>query len=164
MTDIDIGIDKPDRIAITDGLKTLLATSYTLYLQTHYFHWNVTGPLFRELHLLFEEQYQELAEAVDDIAERIRTLDVIAPGTYRSFAELSQIEEVQDVPAAADMVDILTRGNEQVVKTLRSLSKVAAQAGDESTADLAATRLGVHEKAAWMLRSHRERPTPSMVS
>lgn len=163
MTEIDIGIDKEARLEIGEGLKRLLADSYTLYLQTHYFHWNVSGPLFRELHLLFEEQYQELAKAVDDIAERIRTLDIIAPGTYKAFAELASVKEVETVPSAAEMVDILTRANEQVVKTGRELFKIAEASGDVSTGDLITQRLNVHEKAAWMLRSHRERQTQSMA-
>jgi len=111
-----LGIKEQDRVKIAAGLKRLLADSYTLYLQTHNFHWNVTGPQFRELHLMFEEHYTELAVAVDDIAERIRTLDVIAPGTYKAFAELSSIEEVEDIPAAMDMVEILNNGHEQVVR------------------------------------------------
>lgn len=110
MTDIDIGIKKDDRLKIAEGLKSLLADSYTLYLQTHNFHWNVTGVHFRELHLMFEEHYTELAVAVDDIAERIRTLDVAAPGTYKEFARLSSIKEVEGVPSSADMVDLLTQG------------------------------------------------------
>ncbi|HBR98381.1 MAG TPA: DNA starvation/stationary phase protection protein, partial [Gammaproteobacteria bacterium] len=109
MTTIDIGIHETDRIAVAEGLKKLLADSYTLYLQTHNFHWNVSGPQFRELHLMFEEHYTELATAVDDIAERIRTLGVAAPGTYKAFAEYSAIEEVEGVPDASDMVRILTK-------------------------------------------------------
>ena len=126
MSTIDIGINKQDRQDIADGLKRLLADSYTLYLQTHNFHWNVTGPQFRELHLMFEEHYTELAQAVDDIAERIRTLGIAAPGTYKSFAELSSIEEVEGVPGAADMVVTLTHGHEQVVKTCREVLKKSA--------------------------------------
>ncbi|WP_289282209.1 Dps family protein, partial [Methylophaga sp. UBA5088] len=128
MSKIDIGINKQDRQDIADGLKSLLADSYTLYLQTHNFHWNVTGPQFRELHLMFEEHYIELAAAVDDIAERIRTLDVAAPGTYKSFAELSSIKEVEGVPEAKEMVNILTHGHEQVVKTCRKALKLAQEA------------------------------------
>ncbi|MEW5250545.1 Dps family protein [Microbulbifer sp. 2201CG32-9] len=153
MTKIDIGIDAKDREHIADGLKKLLADSYTLYLQTHYFHWNVTGPMFRELHLMFEEQYTELAEAVDDIAERIRTLDVFAPGTYKAFATLASIEEVVEVPAAEKMVEILTKGHEQVVKTCRDVLKVAQEGDDESTVALVSDRMRVHEKTAWMLRA-----------
>lgn len=134
-------------------MKRLLADSYTLYLQTHSFHWNVTGAQFRELHLMFEEHYTELATAVDDIAERIRTLDVAAPGTYRAFADLSSIKEVEGVPASKEMVSILTRGHEQVVKTCREVLVPAQEAGDESTAALVSDRMRVHEKTAWMLRA-----------
>ena len=134
MSTIDIGITESDRIAIAEGLKRLLADSYTLYLQTHNFHWNVTGPQFRELHLMFEEHYTELATAVDEIAERIRTLGVAAPGTYRGFAEYSSVKEVEGVPAADDMVKILTVSHEQVVRTSREVLKTAQDADDESTA------------------------------
>ncbi len=153
MSTIDIGINKQDRQDIADGLKRLLADSYTLYLQTHNFHWNVTGPQFRELHLMFEEHYTELALAVDDIAERIRTLGIAAPGTYKSFSELSTIKEVEGVPGAADMVVTLTHGHEQVVKTCRDVLKKAQDADDESTAALVGDRMRVHEKTAWMLRA-----------
>lgn len=152
MSQIDIGINEGSRIAIADGLKRLLADSYTLYLQTHYFHWNVTGPQFRDLHLMFEEQYTELAVAVDDIAERIRSLDVIAPGTYKEFARLTSIREVEEVPVAAVMVDLLTAGHEQVIRTCREVLKLAQEAADESTASLASDRMRIHEKTAWMLR------------
>lgn len=155
MTSINIGITEDNRTTIAEGLKSLLADSYTLYLQTHNFHWNVTGPQFRELHLMFEEHYTELAVAVDDIAERIRTLDVVAPGTYKAFAQLSSIEEVDDIPSAKDMVDILTRGHEQVIRTARSVLKTAQQADDESTAALVSDRMRIHEKTAWMLRATR---------
>ena len=153
MSTIDIGIDEKDRTRIAEGLKRLLADSYTLYLQTHNFHWNVTGPQFRELHLMFEEHYTELATAVDEVAERIRTLDVAAPGTYKAFAQLASIREVEGVPAANDMVAILTAGHEQVVKTCREVLVPAQQAGDESTAALVSDRMRVHEKTAWMLRA-----------
>lgn len=153
MSKIDIGINKQDRQDIADGLKSLLADSYTLYLETHNFHWNVTGPQFRELHLMFEEHYIELAAAVDDIAERIRTLDVAAPGTYKSFAELSSIKEVEGVPEAKEMVNLLTHGHEQVVKTCRKALKLAQEADDESSAALVSDRMRVHEKTAWMLRA-----------
>ncbi len=156
MTEIDIGITADDRVKIAGGLKRLLADSYTLYLQTHNFHWNVTGPQFRELHLMFEEHYTELAVAVDDIAERIRTLDVAAPGTYQEFARLSSIEEVEGVPAAEDMVDRLTRGHEQVVRTSRDVLKLAQDADDESTAALVSDRMRIHEKTSWMLRATRQ--------
>ena len=152
MTQMDIGISKADRETIAESLKHLLADTYTLYLQTHNFHWNVTGPQFRELHLMFEEHYNELAIAVDDIAERIRTLDVAAPGTYKEFVRLSNIKEVEGVPAAKDMVDILTQGHETVVKTCREVLKNSQKADDESTSALASDRMRVHEKTAWMLR------------
>ncbi|HBX38417.1 MAG TPA: DNA starvation/stationary phase protection protein, partial [Pseudohongiella sp.] len=142
-----------DRESIADGLKRLLADSYTLYLQTHNFHWNVEGPSFRELHLMFEEHYVELAQAVDDIAERIRTLDVPAPGTYKEFARLSSIKEVDGVPSAKEMVDLLTKGHEQVVKTCREVVRLAQQGDDESSAALASDRMRIHEKTAWMLRA-----------
>jgi starvation-inducible DNA-binding protein len=150
---IDIGINEQDRLSIAEGLKRLLADSYTLYLQTHNFHWNVVGPQFRELHLMFEEHYTELATAVDDIAERIRTLDVVAPGTYKQLASLSSIEEVENVPAGREMVDILTDSHEKVVKCCREVLKVAQAADDESTAALVSDRMRVHEKTAWMLRA-----------
>ncbi|WP_218311767.1 Dps family protein [Alteromonas antoniana] len=153
MTKIDIGISEGDRSEIAEGLKKLLADSYTLYLQTHNFHWNVTGPQFRELHLMFEEHYTELAEAVDEIAERIRTLGIAAPGTYKSFSQLSSIEEVEGVPEATEMVRLLTHGHEQVVKTSREALKLAQDADDESTAALVSDRMRVHEKTAWMLRA-----------
>ncbi|GAB3375459.1 DNA starvation/stationary phase protection protein [Spongiibacter taiwanensis] len=153
MTKIDIGISEQNREQIAHGLKRLLADSYTLYLQTHNFHWNVIGPRFRELHLMFEEHYTELALAVDDIAERIRTLDVAAPGTYKEFAKLSAVEEVDGVPEAAAMVDILTKGHEQVVKTCREVLKMAQEGDDESTLALVSDRMRIHEKTAWMLRA-----------
>ncbi len=153
MMDIDIGISKENRLAIADGLKRLLADSYTLYLQTHNFHWNVTGSEFRELHLMFEEHYTELAVAVDDIAERIRTLDIPAPGTYKEFAKLSSIQEVDGVPSSSDMVVLLTQAHEQVIKTSRDVLKVAQDADDESTASLVSDRMRIHEKTAWMLRA-----------
>lgn len=153
MSTIDIGINKQDRQDIAEGLKRLLADSYTLYLQTHNFHWNVTGPRFRELHLMFEEHYTELAVAVDEIAERIRALGIVAPGTYKTFAELSTIKEVEGVPKAAEMVVTLTHGHEQVVKTCRDVLKLAQEADDESSVALVSDRMRVHEKTAWMLRA-----------
>ncbi|MCG5500303.1 Dps family protein [Ectothiorhodospira lacustris] len=153
MTQIDIGIKEQDRVEIAEGLKRLLADSYTLYLQTHNFHWNVVGPQFRDLHLMFEEHYTELATAVDDIAERIRALDVPAPGTYKEFARLSSLKEVEGVPPAKEMVDLLTVGHEQVVKTCRDVLKLSQEAGDESTSALASDRMRTHEKTAWMLRA-----------
>ena len=156
MTDIDIGINKANRLKIADGLKRLLADSYTLYLQTHNFHWNVTGVHFRELHLMFEEHYTELAVAVDDIAERIRTLDVAAPGTYKEFVKLSSIKEVDGVPESNEMVKLLTKGHEQVIKTAREVLQVAQAADDESTAALVSDRMRVHEKTSWMLRASQK--------
>jgi starvation-inducible DNA-binding protein len=153
MKKIDIGINEQDRVAVAEGLKKLLADSYTLYLQTHNFHWNVTGPQFRELHLMFEEHYTELATAVDVIAERIRTLGVAAPGTYKTFAALSSIEEVEGVPTSEKMVEILTQGHEQVVRTARLVLKTAQDAADESTVSLVSDRMRIHEKTAWMLRA-----------
>ena len=153
MSTIDIGITKTDRMQIAEGLKRLLADSYTLYLQTHNFHWNVEGPQFRELHLMFEEHYTELAMAVDEVAERIRTLDVAAPGTYKEFARLSSIEEVDGVPDGRTMVDLLTKGHEQVVKTCRDVLRLAQAGDDESSAALASDRMRIHEKTAWMLRA-----------
>ncbi|MDG1254018.1 MAG: DNA starvation/stationary phase protection protein [Glaciecola sp.] len=153
MAEIDIGINKEDRLAIAEGLKHLLADSYTLYLQTHNFHWNVTGIHFRELHLMFEEHYTELAIAVDDIAERIRTLDVAAPGTYKAFSQLSSIAEVDGVPSSSEMVELLTKGHEQVIKTARQVLQLAQNADDESTSALVSDRMRVHEKTAWMLRA-----------
>jgi starvation-inducible DNA-binding protein len=153
MNKIDIGISKPNSEKIAEGLKRLLADSYTLYLQTHNFHWNVTGPQFRELHLMFEEHYTELATAVDEIAERIRTLGVAAPGTYKAFAELSSIKEVEGVPDAKEMVSLLTKGHEQVVKTCREALGQAQKSNDESSASLISDRMRIHEKTAWMLRA-----------
>lgn len=150
---MDIGISAADRTAIAEGLKTLLADSYTLYLQTHNFHWNVTGPQFRELHLMFEEHYTELATAVDEIAERIRTLGVAAPGTYKAFATLANIQEAEGVPSASEMVALLKTGHEQVVKTCRAVLEKAQQGDDESSAALISDRMRVHEKTAWMLRA-----------
>lgn len=153
MQKIDIGINEANRQQIAEGLSGLLADSYTLYLQTHNFHWNVTGSRFRDLHLMFEEHYSELAVAVDDIAERIRTLDVPAPGTYKALASLSKVEEVDGVPSAEEMVDILTRGHEQVVRTCREVLGIAGDADDESTVALVGDRMRIHEKTAWMLRA-----------
>jgi len=151
--DIDIGIDKKDREAIAHGLARLLADTYTLYLKTHNFHWNVTGPMFQTLHLMFETQYNELALAVDLIAERIRSLGFPAPGTYKEFAELSSIKEMQGVPAATEMIKLLVEGQEAVVRTARSVFPIVDKVNDEPTADLLTQRMQVHEKTAWMLRS-----------
>ncbi|MFK7913103.1 MAG: Dps family protein [Pseudomonadales bacterium] len=150
---INIGIDDASRAAIAQGLSRLLADSYTLYLKTHNYHWNVTGPRFRDLHLLFEEQYTELATAVDEIAERIRTLGFVAPGTYAAFARLTAIAEDSDVPAAEAMLENLVTAQETLVRTAREVLPAAQQADDESSASLIADRMVVHEKSAWMLRS-----------
>jgi starvation-inducible DNA-binding protein len=154
MTDtINIGIEEADRAAITEGLSRLLADSYTLYLKTHNYHWNVTGPMFQTLHLMFETQYNELALAVDLIAERIRTLGSPAPGTYREFSALTTIADDTDAPDATEMIRRLVQGQETVVRTARSVFPVVERAHDEPTADLLTQRMQVHEKTAWMLRS-----------
>ena len=151
--EIDIGIPQKDRKAIADGLSRLLADTYTLYLKTHNFHWNVTGPMFQTLHLMFETQYTELALAVDQIAERIRALGEPAPGSYAAFAKLSSIEDAEGVPDAKGMIRELVKGQEAVVKTARSIFPAAEKVSDEPTADLLTQRMQIHEKNAWMLRS-----------
>lgn len=151
--DINIGINEKDRAAIAEGLSRLLADSYTLYLKTHNFHWNVTGPMFQTLHLLFETEYVELATAVDLIAERIRALGYPAPGTYAEFARLSSIKDAQGVPKAEDMIRELVEGQEAVVRTARAVFPLVERASDEPSADLLTQRMQVHEKNAWMLRS-----------
>ena len=156
MSEVNIGISEADRSKIAEDLSQLLANSYTLYLQTHNFHWNVTGPMFRELHLMFEEHYTELAIAVDDIAERIRTLGFPAPGTYAEFSRLSSIKEVSGVPEASEMVKILTQSHEEVIKVARVALKSAQDSDDESTAALVSDRMRIHEKTAWMLRATQE--------
>lgn len=153
MNPIDIGISAENRQKTANGLKHLLADSYTLYLQTHNFHWNVVGPQFRDFHLMFEEQYTELAQAVDEIAERIRTLGFPAPGTYKQFAELSSIKEVEGIPSAEEMLIYLTSGHENIVKTSRDVLKVAQASDDESTVALVSDRMRIHEKTSWMLRA-----------
>ncbi len=150
---INIGISEEHRTAIADGLSRLLADTYTLYLKTHNFHWNVTGPMFNTLHLMFEAQYTELALAVDLIAERIRSLGLPAPGTYSAYAKLSSISETEGEPKATEMIKLLVEGQEAVVRTARSIFPIAEAANDEPTADLLTQRLQVHEKTAWMLRS-----------
>src|SRR5690606_33058116 len=155
--EINIGIAEQDRAAIAEGLSRLLADTYTLYLKTHNFHWNVTGPMFNTLHLMFEGQYNELALAVDLIAERIRALGYPAPGTYGEFAELSSIKEVKGQPVAEEMIRYLVLGQESIVKTARSLFPVVEKAADEPTADLLTQRMQLHEKNAWMLRSLLEK-------
>ncbi len=150
---IDIGISEKDRAEIAGGLGKLLADSYSLYLKTHNFHWNVTGPMFQTLHLMFQTQYEELALAVDLVAERIRALGHPAPGTYAEFAKLSSIKETLGVPKAAEMIRLLVDGQEAVVRTARSLFPAVERANDEATADLLTQRIQLHEKTAWMLRS-----------
>jgi len=150
---IDIGIGAKDREKIADGLARLLADTYSLYLKTHNFHWNVEGPMFNTLHLMFMEQYTELWNALDAIAERIRSLGYPAPGTYGEFARLTTIEETAGVPEALQMVRLLVAGHEAVARTARAAFPAAEKGGDESTADLLTQRLQVHEKTAWMLRS-----------
>jgi len=150
---IDIGITDQDRKAIADGLSRLLADSYTLYLKTHNYHWNVTGPMFNTLHLMFEQQYTELALAVDLIAERIRALGFPAPGSYEAYAALTSIEEETGTPSAEEMIRQLVKGQEAVVRTARAVFPAAEAANDEPTADLLTQRMQIHEKNAWMLRS-----------
>ena len=150
---IDIGISDKDRAAVAAGLSKLLADTYTLYLMTHNFHWNVTGPMFNTLHEMFMTQYTDLWNSIDDVAERIRALGHFAPGTYREFGKLSTISEPTDVPEALEMVRQLVVGHEAVAKTARATLKVADAASDEPTADLLTQRLEFHEKTAWMLRS-----------
>ncbi|MEQ8970508.1 MAG: Dps family protein [Coleofasciculus sp. C1-SOL-03] len=150
---VNIGISEQDRKEIAEGLSRLLADTYTLYLKTHYFHWNVTGPMFHSLHNMFETEYTELAVAVDDIAERIRTIGYPAPGSYSEFAELSSIPETRGVPEASEMVRLLVEANEAVVRTAREAFPAAERANDESSVDLLTERMRTHEKTAWMLRS-----------
>ncbi|MBT5571063.1 MAG: DNA starvation/stationary phase protection protein [Alphaproteobacteria bacterium] len=150
---INIGIPENQRQDIADGLSRLLADTYTLYLKTHNYHWNVTGPMFNTLHLMFETQYNELALAVDEIAERIRALGFAAPGSYAAYAELSSIPEANDVPVAEDMIRQLAEGQETVVRTAREVFPTAEAGSDEATADLLTQRMQIHEKNAWMLRS-----------
>lgn len=154
--EINIGINEQDREKIADALSKVLADSYMLYLKTHNYHWNVTGELFHSLHEQFEEQYTELADAIDEIAERIRALGYRAPGTFIEFSELTSIDEQQDEPEAMEMVRRLAVGNEQVLRTARQALEPANAAEDEATIDLLTERLHVHSKTAWMLRSHLE--------
>jgi len=149
----ELGIDPAKRQKIAEGLSRVLADSYLLYVQAHNFHWNVEGPMFHTLHQLFEMQYTELAPAIDEIAERIRALDHYAPGTFSEFSKLSDIEDISWVPEATEMTQILMRSHETVARTAREVIPIAQDAGDEPTADLLISRMQVHEKAAWMLRS-----------
>ena len=152
-SEIHIGIDEADRAEIAKGLGKLLADTYSLYLKTHNFHWNVTGPMFQTLHLMFETQYNELALAVDLVAERIRALGHPAPGSYADFGRLSSIKDTPGVPKATEMIQLLVNGQEAVVRTARSLFPAVEKARDEATADLLTQRIQLHEKTAWMLRS-----------
>ncbi|MEE8529879.1 MAG: Dps family protein [Nitrosomonadaceae bacterium] len=154
---MDIGINEKDRAEIANGLSKLLADTYGLYLKTHNFHWNVTGPMFQTLHLMFETQYNELALAVDLVVERIRSLGFPAPGTYSEFARLSSIRETSGAPKAEEMIQLLVEGQEAIVRTARSVFPVTEKASDEATADLLTQRIQLHEKTAWMLRSLLEK-------
>lgn len=150
---IEIGLNDEQRSAIAQGLSKLLADTYTLYIKTHNFHWNVTGEHFNSLHKMFEDQYLELADAVDDIAERIRALGHRAPGSYAEFAELTTLKEERGAPPAEEMIKQLTRGHEKVTATAREVLPVADAANDQPTIDLLTRRMLTHEKTAWMLRS-----------
>jgi starvation-inducible DNA-binding protein len=150
---IDIGISDQDRADVAAGLSKVLADSFTLYLNTHRFHWNVTGPLFNTLHLMFETQYTELWNAIDPLAERIRALGHYAPGTYAEYTALSSISQPEAIPEAMEMVRLLVKGHERVAKTGREIIAIADKADDQPTADLLTERLDYHEKTAWMLRS-----------
>ncbi len=152
-THIDIGISEDHRQKISDGLSKTLADTYMLYLKTHNYHWNVTGPHFHSLHAMFEEQYTDLAAAVDDIAERIRALGFYAPGSFKKFSKLSQVKEEDEVPDAMTMVERLVHANEQVLQSAREVLPACEEGGDEATLDLLTQRLHVHSKVAWMLRS-----------
>ena len=151
--ELNIGIRREDREAIAAGLSRLLADSYTLYLKTQNYHWNVTGPQFNTLHQMFEQQYTELAVAVDEIAERIRALGVKAPGSYKEYAAMTRIEEGDGNEPAEEMIRQLAIGQETVVRTAREAFPAADKANDEPTADLLTQRMQIHEKNAWMLRS-----------
>ena len=150
---IDVGIKETDRFEIAQGLSKFLADTYTLYLKTHNFHWNVTGPMFQTLHLMFMQHYNELWLATDLIAERIRALGVLAPATYGEFVALSSIKEKKGFVKAEDMIRLLVEGHEAVIRTARSIFPLAEKAQDQVTMDLLTQRLQIHEKTAWMLRS-----------
>lgn len=152
----NIGIPEKDREAINKGLQSLLADTYFLYLKTHNYHWNVTGPLFNTLHLMFMTQYTELWNALDLVAERIRSLGYPAPGTYKAFASLTSLKEDDGVPKAEEMLRNLVEGHEAVIRTARGILPAAESGGDEVTTDLLTQRLEIHEKTAWMLRSMLE--------
>ena len=153
VSSVNIGIDAKDRKKIADGLSALLADSYTLYLMTHNFHWNVTGPHFNSLHAMFMAQYTEQWNALDDIAERIRALGIAAPGTYKEFVKLASIKEIEGVPKATDMIRHLVAAQEATARTARKLFPIVDEANDQPTADVLTQRIDVHEKTAWMLRS-----------
>jgi len=150
---IDIGIPDASRKEISEGLSHFLADTYSLYLKTHNYHWNVTGPMFQTLHLMFEQHYNELALAVDSVAERIRALGYPAPGTYAQYSKLTKIKEEDHIPSAHDMIKNLVHGHETVAKTARSIFPAAEKGSDEATLDLLTQRIQLHEKTAWMLRS-----------
>jgi starvation-inducible DNA-binding protein len=152
-TDFEMGIPADQRLAVAQGLSRLLADTYTLYLKTHNYHWNVTGPMFSSLHLMFETEYMELALAVDEIAERIRALGVRTPASYREFSSLASITEDTDTPDATAMIRRLEQDQEAVVRSVREVFPVAEAARDQSTLDLLTRRMQIHEKTAWMLRS-----------
>lgn len=151
--EVNTGLSDTTRKELADGLARLLADTYTLYLKTHGYHWNVTGPMFRSLHLMFEEEYMELRDAVDVIAERIRALGYEAPGSYAELAKLSSVADEAGSPEAMDMVRRLVEGHETVIRTGREVVASAEAAGDVATADLATQRIDIHEKTAWMLRA-----------
>ena len=153
MGNMNIGISEGQRTEIAKGLAHFMADTYTLYLKTHGFHWNVTGSMFNTLHLMFETQYNELWMSIDTIAERIRALDAFAPGSYAELSKLTSLKEAQGVPHAKEMIVQLLEGHETVIRSARSLSTIAENGGDEATLDLLTQRLQVHEKTAWMLRS-----------
>ena len=155
--ELNTGISPEHRQKLADELSRLLADSYTLYLKTHNFHWNVTGPMFQTLHVMFEEHYTELALAVDLIAERIRALGFPAPGSYAAYARLSSVSDTDGVPSAMEMIKLLVEAHETVIRTAREATKAAEEAGDQATADLGTQRLQLHEKTAWMLRSLLEK-------
>lgn len=153
MTEMSIGIDRKDRDAIVGELEKTLADTYTLYLETHRFHWNVEGPMFQTLHDMFEEQYRDMWDAVDELAERVRTLGRYAPGTYNQFTKLSGIEVNEDNPPALEMVSTLVQGHESLIRGARKALDVADEKNDQGTVDLLTQRIQFHEKTAWMLRS-----------
>ena len=153
MMEVNIGINKEDRKKLSDSLSKVLAESYILYIKTHAFHWNVEGPMFNTLHQMFEEQYQDLFTAIDEIAERIRALGYPAPGSYKVFSQLSEIKESQENLSSDEMIKALLEGQETLIRTLRELIDLANSSSDDSTADLATNRMKQHEKVAWMLRS-----------